>query len=100
MLTLAYIPCKNKAEAQKISETLVKEKLIACANIVKSQSIFNWEGKLENGDEWIILAKTMPEKFKELEPIVKELHSYEIPCILGIPVDENSEYLDWAKEQL
>jgi len=101
MLTLAYVPCASEKEARNISKILAEEKLVACANIVKSESMFNWEGELENSDEWIILAKTLPSKFKEVSTRVLELHSYDVPCILGIPIKEvNEEYLNWVKEQL
>lgn len=100
MLVIAYIPCGSKAEAKKIAEALVKEKLAACANIVASDSIFEWKGKLEKTKEWIVLAKTLPEKFDKLKKRVEKLHPYETPCIAAIPiVDINEGYFNWVKKQ-
>jgi len=101
MLSIAYIPCPSEAEALKISETLVKQGLIACANVFKSRSVYSWKGKLENTDEWVIVAKTLPEKLDGLRAKVKELHSYETPCIVSFSAaDSNAEYLGWVKKQV
>lgn len=101
MLIIAYIPCGSEAEAERIAETLVRGKLIACANIIKSRSVYEWGGKLEKTNEWVILAKTLPEIFEKLRKRVEELHSYNPPCILAIPVtDVNEDYYEWVKDQV
>mgnify|MGYP006304187243 CR=1 FL=1 len=98
-MIIAYIPCGSEEEAEKISEALVKEKLIACANIYQSKSIYEWQGELKREGEWTIFAKTLPEKFEKIEKRVKELHSYELPCIIAMPIQEgNKTYLDWVKK--
>ena len=99
-MLIVYIPCNSEEEAEKISEALVANKLIACANIHKSKSIYEWGSKLEKNDEWVIFAKTFKEKLPKIEEKVKELHSYDIPCIISIPVDANAEYLNWAHAEL
>lgn len=101
MLIIAYIPCGSEAEASKIAEALVRERLTACANIVKSESLYEWGGKMEKTDEWIVLAKTLPEIFEKVKKRVEKLHSYDPPCILAIPVvDVNDDYYDWVKGQV
>lgn len=101
MLTIAYIPCPSRREAEKIGEILVKEKLAACVNLFESTSMLMWQGKLERPTECVILAKTLPEKFDELRRRVEKIHSYETPCILSIPVvDANDAYYKWVKTQL
>ena len=101
MLVIAYIPCGSEEEAQKIGKSLVKEKLAACANIIRSNSIYEWVGEMKSEGEWIVLAKTIPKKFAEIKKKVKSMHSYELPCIIGIPVvDVNEPYLDWVEEQV
>ncbi len=101
MLVIAYIPCGSEEEARRIGKKLVSEKLAACANIVKSHSIYAWEDELKEGREWIVLAKTLPGKFKKLQKRVEKLHSYEIPCIIGLPVgDANPAYATWVEEQV
>lgn len=101
MLIIAYIPCGSEEEAEKIGESLVKKRLAACANIIESKSIYEWDKKLEKTNEWVVLAKTVPERFKELEGSVKGMHSYETPCIICIPVlHANEDYLEWAEKQI
>ncbi|MAG17861.1 MAG: divalent-cation tolerance protein CutA [Candidatus Diapherotrites archaeon] len=99
-MILLYITSSSKEEAEKISNTLLDEKLIACANIIESKSIYNWKGKRENSKEFIIFAKTSEEKINAAEKKVKELHSYEIPCIIKFPINANSEYSEWINSEL
>jgi periplasmic divalent cation tolerance protein len=99
MLTIAYIPCGSEREAMKIGEALVKERLAACGNIFQSRSIYEWKGDIKSEKEWVVFAKTVPEKFDELKKMVEEIHSYDLPCIIAIPVNESNEgYLDWVQQ--
>jgi periplasmic divalent cation tolerance protein len=101
MLVIGYVPCGSKEEAKKISQILLEEKLAACVNIIQSTSRYMSEDDLEKADEWIILAKTLPERFDALKERAEELHSYDVPCIIGIPVvDVNDKYLEWVNKQL
>ena len=101
MLIIAYVPCGSEKEAEKISKVLVEEKLAACANIIESDSIFEWKKKPKRAKEWVILAKTVPEKFERLKARVERIHTYETPCILAIPVvDANDKYADWVRKQV
>jgi len=101
MLVIAYIPCGSKAEAEKIGEALVKERLAACVNIHESFSICEWEGRTEKSKEFVIIAKTLDRRFGKLKKRVEEMHSYETPCILKIPAAEaNDSYLNWVKKQV
>ena len=78
-MTLVYITCKGKKEAEKISMHLLKKRLIACANIFPIKSMYWWEEKIVNDKENVIIAKTSNRNFKKLESEVKKIHSYEIP---------------------
>ncbi len=101
MLVIAYIPCSSEEEAQRISKSLIAEKLVACVNIIKSRSIYLWEGQPRSENEWIILGKSLPKMFPAIKKRVMELHSYELPCIIGIPVaDVNEPYLEWVEDQV
>ncbi len=96
-----YIPCTNKQQAQDISAHLLKEKLIACANIIPSTSMYLWEGKLETTQEHIILAKTVEKRYKAIEKAVLSLHSYTCPCITAWKIDKsNRSYERWVKEMV
>ena len=96
---LIYITCKDREEAESIGRTLVEEKLAACVNIINpSKSIYRWQGKTEEAEEAILLAKTTAERATKLMVRVKELHSYECPCIITLPILEgDEEYLEWIR---
>lgn len=95
-LVLLYIPCQALAEARKISDVLLGSRLIACANIVKSASVYNWGAKRKAGTEYIIFAKTSQKRAKAAQKAIKRLHSYKIPCILSLPVRANKAYENWV----
>jgi len=87
------------ADAKKLQETLVKEGLAACINLVPVDSFFTWKGKQEGTHELLLLMKTKTALFEELEKRVKELHPYEVPEILAIPILKgSSSYLKWIDE--
>ena len=100
-LSILYVPCSSKEEARAISTKLLNEKLIACAGIHQAESMYFWKGKKEEGQDHIIFAETLKSKVKEAEKRIKELHSYECPCILSLPIETvNEEYLNWCKGEL
>jgi periplasmic divalent cation tolerance protein len=100
IIVLITTPSKN--EAEKIAKTLLEERLIACANIISPvQSLFWWQGKVNEAQEHIILMKTRKDLFSKLSERVKALHSYQVPEIIAIPIMEGSkDYLKWLDENL
>ncbi len=94
---IVLVTTANKAEAEKISQTLLKDKLIACANIISPiTSFFHWQGKIDQAEECLVIMKSRADLFSELADRVKSLHSYEVPEILALPIMEGSAaYLDW-----
>lgn len=94
---LLYITCKNKDEAIFIGKSLVELKLAGCVNILEQMtSIYQWEGKLEIAQEVVLLVKTTENLYAEINSHVKEIHSYKVPCLLSIPIQNgNEEYLQW-----
>src|SRR5690625_5466282 len=89
-LRLVYITTENKREARAIGRTLVEEKLAACINIVDGmESIYRWEGKIVEEQETILIAKTPYHNVRELTDRVKELHSYECPCVISLTGSKN-----------
>ncbi len=99
-MTLVYITCNDKKEAEKISLHLLRKRLIACANIFPIKSLYWWQGKIVNDDENVIIAKTNNKNFKQLAIEVKKMHSYEIPCILKINAFANKDYEAWANKEM
>ena len=94
---IVLVTTANKAEAEKISDTLLKEKIIACANIINPvTSFFHWQCKVDKCKECLVVMKSRRDLFVELEDQVKRLHSYEVPEVLAFPIVEGSEpYLAW-----
>lgn len=94
---LALVTTANKQEAEKIAKTLLDKKLVACANILGPiLSLFRWSGKLEEVEEYLILLKSHKDLTEKLAETVKNLHSYEVPEIIFLPIAGGSEsYLNW-----
>lgn len=100
-LSLLYITAKNRDEAVLLASELLEKKLIACANIIEgAESIYRWEGEIEHTTETILIAKTRDELIPEVTKMVKSLHSYEIPCVVAMPIKGgNPEFLAWIEEE-
>ena len=94
-----FITTSSIDEAKKLGRTLVEEKLVACSNILSPvHSIYQWKGKLCEDEEVMIVLKTKRDLFRQIELRVKELHSYDVPEIIAIPIIEGSEdYLSWVE---
>ena len=101
-VNLIYITAKDKAEARKIGSELVVSKLAACVNIIDNMnSMYVWEGKIQDDKEVILIAKTTEARVPLLIEKVKTLHSYDCPCIVSIPVSGgNREFLDWIANEV
>jgi periplasmic divalent cation tolerance protein len=86
----------NKKSIVKISNELIKTKIIACVNISKISSIYAWNGKIENTSEYLALFKTTQKNKKILKEKIKSTHPYDVPEIAEINVNSiNKPYLDW-----
>ena len=99
---LTYITTKNEEEALTLANLAVKKNLAACGNIIPNmKSIYKWQNKLYNDKETLLILKTNSNKFPLLKKLILEEHSYEVPCILKIPIsDGNKEYLKWIEGNL
>lgn len=97
---VVYITVPTEEEASRIAKTIVEERIAGCVNIVKGiRSIYNWQGKIEDDEELLMIIKTQRHLFERLKRRVKELHSYTVPEIIALPIIEGSEdYLKWLKE--
>ena len=91
----------SKEEAQKIARSLVEQLLAACVNIVVVESIYRWEGEVEQAQEWLLVIKTTDEAFQRVRGAITELHSYEVPECISISVEDGSaEYLQWISDSV
>jgi len=95
------ITTENREEARKIAAGLIDSNLAACANIVESvQSLFRWQGKVENDRECLMIVKSVSKKLDAVTAKVQELHSYDVPEIIALPIIGGSkEYLKWLHEE-
>ena len=99
---IVLITTANKEEAEEIAKTLLKENLIACANVVNPiKSFFNWTDKINEAEECLVVMKSRMELFSELSERVRCLHSYAVPEILALPlIDGSKDYLNWMSKAL
>ncbi len=96
-----YITTGSVNEAKKIGRALVEEKLAACSNIIfPIRSIYSWQEKICDDKEALMVLKTKKKLFKQIVKRVEELHSYDVPEIIAIPIiDGSSNYLSWINEE-
>ncbi len=98
---LLYVTTAKLDEAWRIGETIVTERLAACANVLPAmQSCYWWEGKLERANECVLILKTRQALVERAVARVKELHSYTVPCIVALPaVGGNADFLAWIARE-
>jgi Uncharacterized protein involved in tolerance to divalent cations len=102
MYSIIYITTSGVEESKKIAKTLLNERIVACVNIIPvMESIYWWEGILEEDVESILLVKTSSELVDKVIDRVGEIHSYQTPCALEIKIKKGSQnYLDWLDNSL
>jgi periplasmic divalent cation tolerance protein len=94
---VVYVTAKDRAQGRKIARHLLTKKLVACVNIVNGiESHYRWEGKLEQSKEVLLVIKTSKVLFSKVAQAVKEVHSYQVPEIIALPLVAGEEnYLSW-----
>ncbi|HEX9575999.1 MAG TPA: divalent-cation tolerance protein CutA [Myxococcales bacterium] len=95
LLVFTTLPSADKAA--ELAKALVEERLAACANLLPAiRSIYRWQGKLQDENEVLVLLKTRAEHLERLKLRILELHPYEVPEVLAVPVEAGYQpYLDW-----
>jgi uncharacterized protein involved in tolerance to divalent cations len=98
---LVFVTASSQKEGEKIAGALIKERLAACVNVMGPiKSTFRWKGQISVEDEVLLLVKTKDRLFEKLKKRVVELHSYDVPEILAIPILAGFEkYLSWIGEE-
>jgi periplasmic divalent cation tolerance protein len=93
---------ETKADAQAIASAVVEQRLAGCVQIIGPiASIYWWQGKVETADEWLCVIKSREDLYEQLEKAIQEVHPYEVPEILAIPVTRGSKsYLAWLEDEL
>ncbi|XP_069739279.1 protein CutA homolog isoform X2 [Phaenicophaeus curvirostris] len=97
-LSAAFVTCPNVTVATELARSLVQKRLAACVNIVPHvTSIYEWQGKLEEDSEVLMMIKTRSSKIPALAEFVRSAHPYEVPEVVALPVTQGSvPYLRWA----
>lgn len=94
---VVFATCASKEEADKIANAVVADHFAACVNIIEGvRSIFNWQDRVEDAEEVLLIAKTKAKLLDDLVTVVKEHHSYDLPEIIALPIFGGSQdYLNW-----
>ncbi len=100
--TVLFITASNTEEAQQIANLLLNHKKAACVNIVpRVSSLFWWQGKIDSAQESLLMVKTKTSLLGEIITLVKQIHSYDVPEIIALPVvGGNQDYLDWIGKEV
>lgn len=98
---LVLVTTGSEAEAELIAKALLEERLAACVNILNPiRSMYRWEGKIADDQEWLLVIKTQSERFADLEAKVKTLHSYQVPEVIALPIVQGAAgYLQWLRQE-
>jgi len=98
---LVLTTLSNKEDARSLVRRLVSDRLVACGTILENAfSIYEWQGRLEETPEVLVMLKTRQDLWDRLQSVVHNLHPYDVPELLALPVDGGSPaYLAWLAEQ-
>jgi periplasmic divalent cation tolerance protein len=94
---IVFVTCETEEQAESIAETLVREKLAACVNILpKMWSCYVWKDEMTWSEEFQILIKTTQGRFGQLKERITQIHTYDVPEIVSVAMEDASpNYLDW-----
>ena len=92
----------SREEAAAIAEALVERRLAACVNVLPNVvSTYRWKGSVTVDDEWLLIVKTRRERFPEVRIVIRELHSYEQPEAILVPIEDGDPaYLAWIDDNV
>ncbi|XP_062543538.1 divalent-cation tolerance protein CutA-like isoform X2 [Armigeres subalbatus] len=98
--SIAYVTTPNANSAKELARKLVERKLAACVNIIPGlTSIYEWEGKINEDQEILLMIKTRTTRIDELSKFVRENHPYSVAEVISVPIENgNPPYLDWLSK--
>lgn len=97
---VVYTTCPDADSAKTIARALLERGLAACVNMFSISSMYLWKGALEEGEEVGVLIKTTSDRYEDIERALSEMHPYELPAILVLPVSGERRYLSWIEESV
>jgi periplasmic divalent cation tolerance protein len=97
-----FTTASNSEEAHKIAKVLLSQRKAACVNIVPGiSSLFWWQDKLDSAQESLLIVKTKASLLNQIVTLVREIHSYEVPEIIALPIiGGNQDYLEWIDKEV
>jgi periplasmic divalent cation tolerance protein len=101
-VVMIFCTCATSEQALTIGDSLIEARLAACVNVLPPvHSIYRWEGKVETADEVLLMIKTTRERFPAVRDRIAQLHTYDTPEIIAVPVlDGSDKYLAWLRDQV
>ena len=100
-MVFSYITCSSEEEAEKLGRLLLEKSAAGCVNIFPIKAIYKDDEGLKAYPEYALLAKTADGKIQEVEDVIREHHSYQIPCIATLSLHRlNREYKEWLTAKL
>jgi periplasmic divalent cation tolerance protein len=91
----------TREDAGKIARALVERRLAACVNLVAIESVYRWKDEVESAEEWLLVIKTTAAAYDHVHAAIKELHTYDLPECVLLPIENGSEdYLAWIGESV
>ncbi|MFD2167645.1 divalent-cation tolerance protein CutA [Thalassotalea euphylliae] len=102
MYQIVLCTCPTIDVAESLAGSLVTAKLAACVNIQPGvTSIYQWQGKIEKAQEYLLMIKTKAEYFEQVSRSISEQHPYDVPEIVALDISQgNSDYLNWISDSL
>jgi len=99
---VVFSTCDSEEQAGRIARALVEQRLAACVNILSPvRSIYRWKGQIEDAAEWLLIIKSRRGLMDQLRVAISQIHTYEVPELLAVPVVDGSEsYLAWVDREL
>ena len=98
---VVHVSCGNGQQAQDIAQAVIAERLTACVQTLPIQSIYSWQGEVEEEGEYLLMMKTRIELYERLQSLIVELHDYDVPQIIALPILQGlPEYLQWIDDSV
>ena len=99
---VALCTCPSRQEAERLGSLIIEKRVAACVNIIPGvQSVYRWQGQIEQDEECLLLIKTSKERFDTLSALIVDEHPYELPEVIGVSIEHGlSAYLRWIEDEV
>lgn len=98
---VVMVTVSSQKEGETIASSIIEARMAACVTLLPVNSIYTWQNQIHSASEWQLLIKTDLSQFSQLEKQIRELHSYEVPEIIALPIVAGSQpYLKWMNDNI